>query len=317
MKRWVIFFVPLFIAIFGVFFSIVIVMMNKAFSVSLFRMALFQAVILSISFPLNIFISEKASGKYNSFWLFIICFCTTLGMAIISFTYLVIRERILFFYGNQIFSSFGLLNLVFIILLAVFPVFFVTYRKEIDEEKVLRKKMEELLYSSRLNPHFLFNSLNTLVTLLDKPEKAEETILQLADLLRFNVDAAEKGKVLLSDEINATNKYLYIQKERFGERLKYNITESIPSVEVPPFILQPLVENSIKHNLQKLGELEINIEVSIENNLLSVIVYDNDLSIRQEMVGKGSGLTVTERRLRIVDGNMMIKDGKIYLELPV
>jgi two-component system sensor histidine kinase AlgZ len=125
-----------------------------------------------------------------------------------------------------------------------------TEAAEAAEKTALRAQLEAI--QSRTNPHFLFNALNTIASLVrDDPSLAERTIERLADLLRYTLQHARVEEVSLERELEIVVDYLEIQRARFGEKLRYTIDveEGLRSLRLPPFLLQPLVENAVLHGI--------------------------------------------------------------------
>jgi len=126
---------------------------------------------------------------------------------------------------------------------------------------------------SRLRPHFLFNTLNSIMALIpEDPEAAERMTERLAALLRYSLDATEQSTVRLEQEVKVATDYLEIEKTRFGDRLQYSIDvpQQLLRAEVPPFSLQTLVENSVKY-----GGGEIRVTARNGNGRLLLRVWDS------------------------------------------
>lgn len=124
--------------------------------------------------------------------------------------------------------------------------------KQVEQERAYKLLAEARLSSlkSRIHPHFLFNTLNSIAALIpSNPQLAEDTVGKLASLLRFSLNANQNGLVPLSQELKVVRDYLEIEKTRFGSRLSYEIAipEALQDAKVPPLALQSLVENSVKH----------------------------------------------------------------------
>lgn len=145
----------------------------------------------------------------------------------------------------------------YIITVAVFYIirYFEHVQRKEQEKSLLalkNKEMQLALLKSQINPHFLFNTLNSISTLISSSkEKARKVITQLSDVFRYALDSHSGVMVKLSDELEFIESYVKIQQVRFGDRLKY-VTEIDPKclgMEVPPMILQPLVENSVKYGI--------------------------------------------------------------------
>jgi two-component system LytT family sensor kinase len=153
---------------------------------------------------------------------------------------------------------------------------------------------------SQLNPHFLFNSLNSIKALiLIDPKKAKESLTILSSLLRSSLMASSEGLIPLSKEIELVRNYLQLEKMRFEERLdvQWSIHEGIEMVKIPPFVLQMMVENAVKHGISNLvsgGKINIVIR---QNPRGLVIQVKNTGQIEENKETFGIGLENTKRRL--------------------
>lgn len=195
---------------------------------------------------------------------------------------------------------------------------------------------------SQINPHFLFNTLNTIrrVAQLEKAPKTEQLILSLAKIFRHSLRSKD-GPVPLEDEIAATQQYYLIQNTRFGERVELHWAID-PACEpesllVPPMILQPLVENAIRHGLEPKPEGGcIEISVAQQGEMLCLSVADNGCGMNEETLRyvragekppaaeHGIGLSNVYKRLHILDerNQMLIESTpgrgtRITMRLPV
>ncbi|MDR3774879.1 MAG: histidine kinase [Terracidiphilus sp.] len=124
--------------------------------------------------------------------------------------------------------------------------------RQVEQERAYKLLAEARLSSlqSRIHPHFLFNTLNSIAALIPSdPVRAEDTVGKLASLLRFSLNANHSGLVPLSQELKIVRDYLEIEKTRFGPRIRYEIAvpESLDDARVPPLAIQSLVENAVKH----------------------------------------------------------------------
>src|SRR5208283_4826976 len=124
--------------------------------------------------------------------------------------------------------------------------------KELNEERLTRTTMEAELQAlqAKINPHFLFNTLNSIASLIsENPKAAESTVEKLSEFFRYTLKSAEKNLVSVAEELDIVRTYLEIEKVRFGERLQYDITcgDDVRDFMIPALIIEPLVENSIKH----------------------------------------------------------------------
>lgn len=145
----------------------------------------------------------------------------------------------------------------------------------------------------QLNPHFLFNTLNAISTLVHtNPNVADEMITDLSELLRISLDSSDEQEIPLCREVEYLRCYLDIEKTRFGDRLRIeqNVPLELQNAYVPTFILQPLVENAIRHGIEPQREPGlITISAQKEGNTLLLTVTDNGRGIDEEALTKGRG----------------------------
>ena len=177
-------------------------------------------------------------------------------------------------------------------------------RRKTEAEKLAR---EAELYNLRqqLQPHFLFNSLNSINALIGfKPEQAREMIHQLSDFLRGTLRKDDQQQVSLNEELQHLNLYLEIEKVRFGHRLKTEIScdDSCRDCIMPAMLLQPLVENAIKFGLyDTTGEVVVSIRAEMDGNYLELIVQNPfDPKTSRPRQGTGFGLSGVQRRLYLL-----------------
>ncbi|WP_314294175.1 sensor histidine kinase [Fusobacterium periodonticum] len=176
----------------------------------------------------------------------------------------------------------------------------------------LLKYSELKALQSQINPHFLFNVLNTMTSLIrTNPEKAREVTIDLSKYLRYNLDNNLKSVELIK-ELNQIDTYIKIEKARFGDKLNiiYDVDESLYNFQIPSLIIQPLVENSIKHGILKkrdkgfvkiiVKRIDKDIEVAIEDDGVGIeqTVIDNlDKKIEENI-----GLKNVHQRLKLLYG---------------
>lgn len=182
-------------------------------------------------------------------------------------------------------------------------------KKEHQKEEKLRKMAKEAeldkIYQ-QLHPHFLFNSLNAINTLIvPSPEKASIMIQQLSDFLRGSLKSVDEEHILFQDEMQHLKLYLALEEIRFGHRLKTNIhlNKNTSNSTVPPLIIQPLIENAIKFGLYgTLGKVTIDLKSYVSKNYLCLSIanpFDEDA---QPPKGTGFGLKSVKRRLFLLYG---------------
>ncbi len=175
-------------------------------------------------------------------------------------------------------------------------------------EGALREAELETL-RMRLNPHFLFNCLQNISSLASEDPKAASTaIARLGDLLRFALRDDYQSEISLDQEIELTRAYLAIEQIRFGDRLSvmFSLDPLAEGVHVPSLLLQPLVENALKHGLAQRGQGMVSISSTLEAGMLNLAICDNGVGVREEKggtIGFGVGLTATRERLRRMYGD--------------
>lgn len=177
-------------------------------------------------------------------------------------------------------------------------------KKQTDVEALLREAELSKL-RQQLQPHFLFNSLNSINALIGtKPNEARQMVQQLSDFLRGTLKKDEQKIVPLKEEFEQLKLYLEIEKVRFGHRLKVdmNITEESLTFLIPPLLLQPIVENAIKFGLyDTIGEILITVTSKTELGYLIVEVQNPyDGSTQSANKGTGFGLSSIKRRLYLL-----------------
>lgn len=184
--------------------------------------------------------------------------------------------------------------------------YFIENQRKLRIEGELRHaalKSELSALKAQLNPHFLYNIFNTIsASVPAKNEKTRHLIAELSDLFRYQLKASQVEKVPLNEELEFVNKYLDLEKERFQERLEVEISvdENLNNEMIPPMLLQPLVENSIKHGLSSLIEGgKISIHIFKKNEKLHFEISDTGVGIKDKtsVFEKGIGLTNTKLRL--------------------
>ncbi len=177
---------------------------------------------------------------------------------------------------------------------------------EIARMRELKNQAELNALYSRINPHFLYNSLNSIAGLahLD-PDKTERMAISLSSLFRYSINKEDKTYATVEEELEMVTKFLEVEKLRFDEKLQYTIKaeEHLLRKEIPRFLIQPLVENALKHGLAKITEQGIlKIEVKQEQNDLIIKVYDNGPDFPDEPV-TGYGLQNLHDKLQLLYGD--------------
>ncbi|MCK5760579.1 MAG: tetratricopeptide repeat protein, partial [Candidatus Delongbacteria bacterium] len=197
----------------------------------------------------------------------------------------------------------------FIFLLAL--MYFLTYgklkRRKINELRLDKRRVRAELSSleSKINPHFFFNSLSSISTLINiNPENAKKMLQNISGLFRYALRTSKNPFVTLDEEVSIVKKYLELEKIRFGNRLEFelNIPEILYNIQIPPLLIQPLVENSIKHAISDNihgGKVEITCEDTSHNTIL-ITVKDNGTGVSTNGNGTGFGLNSIKERLELM-----------------
>lgn len=219
-------------------------------------------------------------------------------------------------------------NLVFVIFWNAIYFTFHFFQKSRKQElnnvslEASRNEIELKNLRSQLNPHFLFNSLNSIRALIDiEPSKAKMAVTTLSNLLRKSLILGKENIVSLGEELEMVSNYLELEKIRFEERLevKWNLDDTLNDFPLPPFSLQMLVENAIKHGISNLVDGGIiTIETKKNEDFVEISVCNTG-----EIVGKmdtGIGIENTKRRLALqfkesAEFELMQKDEQVIARL--
>ncbi len=200
----------------------------------------------------------------------------------------------------------------------------------LQEQRLQRERAEKLAaetqlasLAARVQPHFLFNTLNSIAALIrENPVQAEQTVERLAALLRSSLDSA--ASVPIEQELKLVRDYLEIQKTRWGERLKFDISEeSGLRAVVPPFSIQTLVENSLKHVAgQRQQGVDLRIRAGRRDGGVVVSVTDDGPGFDSVSMKPGGGLEILQTRLRAAYGGdagleFQRGDGRMTVQLQV
>lgn len=199
-------------------------------------------------------------------------------------------------------------------------------QQQLERERAQKLALESRLNSlqSRLQPHFLFNTINSILSMIrDEPQGAELMLQRLARLLRYALDSQERGTVPLGAEIKLVSDYLEIERTRFGRRLDFSldIDDAALHCELPPYALQTLVENSMKYAVAPRREGgSIHITVKREGGALAVNVADDGPGFTRDDLSDGHGLDTLEKRLALLygeAGSLVIDGSTVRLRVPV
>jgi len=275
---------------------------------SLISNLILGGVILLIGLTLQYYLPEQ--NKYS----YLLCLCLAL-----SALWLIITRAFLLLFlkeGGEYDSFFsrsllirGATGFLVISCMALISVLWYTLQDRQETEK-RRTDADRLAREAELNnlrqqlqPHFLFNSLNSINALVgSQPQKARTMIHQLSEFLRGTLKKEQKEWISLEEELQHLELYLDIEKVRFGHRLSAVITNETTNTRLPVMLLQPVVENAIKFGLyDTTDDIEISLLAKEENNYLTIQVknpFDPETSSPKK--GTGFGLSSVERRLYLL-----------------
>jgi sensor histidine kinase YesM len=193
--------------------------------------------------------------------------------------------------------------------------------ERISEERLQRIETEKAameaelrLVQSQMEPHFLFNTLANVRSLIDSdPRRAGEMLETFVAFLRTSLRTGRERTVPLSQELDVVKSYLDLFSMRMGTRLRYRIDlpEALRNVRIPPLLIQPLVENAVKHGLEpSIDGGEVTITAERIDNRIRIKVADNGVGIGETAGGSGIGLENVRRRLAIMYGDA----GRLVIE---
>ncbi|MDR3714450.1 MAG: histidine kinase [Puia sp.] len=202
------------------------------------------------------------------------------------------------------------------------------HEKEIAEAQAQKSTAEARLrvLESRIHPHFLFNTLNSISALISvNPSRAEQTVGQLAILLRASLDNSTQSLIPFEQELAMVESYLEIEKVRFGDKLRTStlVSKELRCALVPPMSVQMLVENAVKHGITpQRGGGKIEVDASLKDGSLKIEVRDSGSGFNLTSVPAGHGLDNLVERLNSLFGakahlNVSRRDGQSIVEMVV
>lgn len=200
--------------------------------------------------------------------------------------------------------------------------------KELTEERARKLAVEARLQSlaARIQPHFLFNTLNSISALIaTDPVRAEQMVGRLAAMLRTSLDTNDRRLIPLREELRFVQSYIDIEKARFGPRLQasFDVPEALEEAKVPPMAVQSLVENAVKHGITPLaGGGDIQVAASVESGTLRIRVSDAGAGFDLAVVRPGHGLENLVERLHALFGeasglDAWRQDGRCVVQMTV
>ena len=201
--------------------------------------------------------------------------------------------------------------------------FFIEWKENLLRTQALEKANLEARYETlrnQVNPHFLFNSLNTLLMLVNDNPEASRYVESISEIMRYMLQSRDKEAVLLRDELTIAREYVYIQQIRFGDKLQveFEIPENYYHYAIPPLALQMLLENTLKHNVAS-REHPLHVKVSVAENKY-IVVENNQKSKTGKEPSTGIGLeNIRSRYLFLTGKDIVVKqeNGKFVVMLPL
>lgn len=276
------------------------------------------SIFITLSITNSVYIYERYLKRPGTgIWQFALVYysCNIIGMLIgVEISYLIVS--ILFHVPYSFLQHFSDYKLSFIIVLIVGSILYfynaqkVTLNARLKEReldlikvKQLKTQAELQTLQSKINPHFLYNALNSIASLIhEDADRAEEMTLMLSKLFRYSINSQQESMACVKDEMEIVNTYLAIEKVRFGDRITFNIhvDEALLSCRIPRFLIQPLVENALKHGLNNTAQNgRLTIELHKVTNRLLIKIADNGSPFPAEL-NMGYGLQSTYEKLKLL-----------------
>lgn len=212
------------------------------------------------------------------------------------------------FFFTAMISTSGLIIVHFGWSLIYFLYHYIEQQKQSLKDEAALKDFELNKLKSQLNPHFIFNALNSIRALVDEdPSKCKQAINQLSNILRNSLIMDRQKLIPFSEELKAVTDYLALETIRFEERLnsEIKIHPETFTFKVPPLMIQTLIENGIKHGISKLkegGVIKLETEVNQHSELI-IRIRNSGAFKASEKNAQGQGLMNTKRRLKLLYGN--------------
>ena len=180
-------------------------------------------------------------------------------------------------------------------------------QRENDEKEKLQKEMELTYLKEQVNPHFLFNSLNSIYSLSrQQSPETPDLVMQLSELMRYQLESSKKENVLLKEELEFIENYLLLEEKRLSKRctIEFLIKGNLLDLRISPMLLIPFVENAIKHGAQSTNEQsKIDISTTIKNTTLHFCVDNSKPHKVSSLKRTGLGLENVRRRLNLLYPN--------------
>jgi len=310
----------------------------------IFRMTIFVVFATLLLFTISIFVTGKLRWQYiKEIFIYTACctlFCSLLLTSLYEHIYLL--SRVLFFLTFTFLASLGvgmglltsslilygrvnvtnsyfmviIIGLVFSGAITLFEVHKTKLEDNIAklkaaelENEQLRRLESEARFNSlqaKLNPHFLFNTLNSLAALVyDNPRMVEKSIVRLSELYRNVLSISNQTFITVKEELSLIRDYLELEKLRFGDKMDYSFhySKNVNNIKIPGLLIEPLVGNIIKHVLEIRKEIvSVNISILMIRSSVTISVSDNGPGFKPGNISSGYGLNSIRERLTLLYG---------------
>ena len=278
-----------------------------------------------IEFPLNIVITYFTiyylipryilKKKYLQFFLLFVFSLALFYLTRTGLNYILVTENIWpEAQGNQ--EPFTVIHVVELVIGAIYVIALVsaiklTYdwvneKKRNDDLQRMQLETELNFLKSQIQPHFFFNTLNNLYALVIKQSpNAPNAVLKLSEIMQYVLYEVKEPKISLMKSINYLYSYLELEKLRYGDRVKSEISidGSIDDIEVPPLLFLPFIENCFKHGAKHHEDIKVSIDFVVKDNFLYFTVTNNFVKQDRNTTKHGIGLKNVERRLQLLYGS--------------
>lgn len=293
-------------------------MAHAIFSITLFVSAIITCPV--IKWFIHYFDWTNARNFSTWFYLVVACivgsYCAAIIInALLGAYYLLVGKASMFvFFWNGVYTTWLLMNLLMLLWTVIYVVLVYSSKlstMELKQSEAALKLKEAQLNSliGQLNPHFLFNSLNNIRSLmLEDVSKSREVLTSLSDFLRYSLSNNNQAFQTIENELSIVRDYIALALVQYEERLDYheNIDESLLTYKIPPMLIQLLVENAIRHGIdrcQGIGKLALTIMRS-KHNIVIYVVNPGDLTqkvaINEQQRSTGLGIKNIKQRLHLL-----------------
>ncbi len=310
-------YIAVWILLISVHFILLIVSSNISISYALYDSLIFNIIFLVIG--LNLWFPVKFISFENNSPFRILINHTVGALTVSAFwvaiSFIIIKNLVNLsnqentFLFTSLFVRFliGILYYIIIVSVNYITIYYNNFKEKVTNENQLQKLVKEAELKTlkyQINPHFIFNSLNSISSLtITNPPKAQEMTIKLSSFIRSTLAKTDNQFVKLIDELSNVRLYLEIEKIRFEGKFDYieNITDNCLNFNVPTMLLQPLFENAIKHGVyESLEKVVINFNCYLDNEYLKIIITNNFDIDAVPRKGEGIGIKNIKNRLQLI-----------------